>query len=1047
MKGKLPLIRATIIVLIFLTLIFQSFTSRAQEGLTVVNGIVQSESNGPLVGASVIIRNSKTNFSSGVKTDSSGVFTARIPAGGPYSFTVSNVGYEVQTLSGYNLKGGTTFTLNIAMKTTAGMLDNVVIIGYGTQRKRDVTGAVTSISGETLQQVPAQTNIANELQGRVAGLDISTTGNAPGSTGQIRIRGERSFATSNSSADATNGPLFVLDGVPFINGSLNDINPNDILSIEVLKDASATAIYGSRASGGVILVTTKRGKSGRTQTNFTTTTGVTKALGRYGIMNAEQYNAFKLETIAGNSTNPGTTPYPRTVAEQVGLDNGTNTDWISTILRPGYVTDNQLRFSGGTEKTQFSLSGGYRNEKGIQYVQQYKRGSLLFSLDQTISELFKVGLTSNNSLSSRDNIGDWVATASTISPLLSPYKADGSINVRPAVGTLGELTTLNPLTLRDPAIQAITRRLATNNVFYGEANIISGLKYRLNASLSYNQSQTNNYNPVNNVVNTNTTQDQSTASISNNENYVWLIENILTYDRTFAKKHHVAFTGLYSVEKDHTQGSGMNATGVPADYLKSYNLYLASSTNVSNSNFSYAERGLISYMARAFYGFNDKYLLTATVRRDGSSVLGPGHQYFIYPAFAFGWNVDREDFMKKVSWISSLKLRVGYGVTADQNISPYQILGNLSSVAYNFGTNLQNGYLVTSLPNPDLKFEHTNNINLGIDFGMLNNRITGSVDVYTQRTYDILQVLSLPLSNGASTTTVNAGNSKGKGLEIALSSRNLTGKFQWSTDFNISFQRSRITSLHDDLQQDIGNGWFVGQPFNIIYDYKKLGIWQSSEATEAAKYSQMPGQIKVQDVNNDGKIDAKDRQLLGSYQPDYIAGLTNRFSFKGFDLTAVAFARMGQKVSVNYLGQTAGGFFNIGRGNQYNLDYWTPTHPTNESPRPDAGKSPLYASTLQYRDGSFIKMRSLSLGYNLPKSILKDGAIKSLRVSAIVNNPFTIYAPLVSKGYAFDPESNGYGGQDGGASGFSGNALGRALTIGLYIPQTRVWSIGINAGF
>ncbi len=451
-------------------------------------------------------------------------------------------------------------------------------------------------------------------------------------------------------------------------------------------------------------------------------------------------------------------------------------------------------------------------------------------------------------------------------------------------------------------------------------------------------------------------------------------------------------------------------------------------------------------MARMFYGFNDKYMVTATVRRDGSSVLGTGHQYFTYPAFAFGWNVDREKFMQSVTWISSLKLRVGYGVTADQNISPYQILGNLKAVAYNFGTSLQNGYLVTSLPNPDLKFEHTDNFNIGVDFGLLSNRINGSVDVYTQKTYDILQVESLPLSNGAATTIVNAGNSSGKGLEITLSSRNLVGEFKWTTDFNISFQHSWITSLHDGLQQDIGNGWFVGQPFNIIYDYKKIGIWQADEATKAAVYGEKPGMIKVQDVNSDGKIDASDRQILGSYEPDYVAGLTNHFSYKGFELTAVAFARMGQHVAVSYLANN-GGFFNLGRYNQYNLNYWTTTNATNDFPRPDASRSPLYASTLQYQDGSFIKMRSMSLAYNFPESILKNGLIRSLKVSVIVNNPFTIYAPLVQKGLAIDPESNGYGGQDGGASGFSGNALGRALTIGLNIPQTRIWSIGINASF
>jgi TonB-linked SusC/RagA family outer membrane protein len=989
-----------------------------------ITGKVVDETDQPLIGVTIRVKGAVTG---GVATDINGTFHITAPENAV--LIVSYVGYDTQNVPilGQN-------TLTIKLKSASKNLNEIVVIGYGTQKKTDVTGAVASISGDALREVPAQANISQSLQGRIAGLDISSTGNSPASGNQIRLRGERSFATNSSSADATNGPLFVLDGVPFINGSLNDINPDDISSIEVLKDASATAIYGSRASGGVILISTKRGKNGKTMVDFNTVTGVSNAVGHYNVMNAEQYLAFKQESIAGNSTSPGTTSYPITVAEQVGINNGTNTDWVKLLMRSGVVSDNQLRISGGNEKTQFALSGGYRKDKGIEYGQSFNRGSMLFSLDAKISKIFKVGITSNNVLDTRINNGDYTSTAFLLSPLLSPYNPDGTINVRPTTGSLDQLVRLNPLTLRDPNIQAVTRRIATNNVAYGEANIIDGLKFRLNASLSYNQSQGNNYNPVNTIVNTNTTQDQSSASISNNENYVYIIENLLAYDKTFGK-HHIMFTGLFSTEKDHTQASGLNATGIPADYLQSYNLYLANSTSVGSGSFSYAERGLISYMARAFYGFNDKYLLTATVRRDGSSVLGPGHQYFTYPAFAFGWNVDRENFMKSVLWVNSLKLRAGYGVTADQNINPYQILGNLTAVAYNFGSSLQNGYLVSSIPNPDLKFEHTNNINIGVDFGILNNRINGTVDVYTQRTYDILQVQSLPLSAGASTTTVNAGNSKGKGLEISLNSRNLVGAFKWTTDFNIAFARSSITALRAGLQQDVGNGWFVGQPFNVIYDYKKTGIWQTNEASDAAKYSEKPGMIKVEDVNNDGKIDANDRQILGTYQPNYTAGLTNRFSYKGFDLTTVMFARMGQKVSVAYLDQ-AGGFFNIGRVNQVNVNYWTPTNPTNDFPRPNASLSPLYGSTVEYRDGSFIKMRSISLAYNFPTSILKNGPVRSLRVSALVNNPFIIYSPLVSNGLAFDPESNSYGGTGG-----------RALTIGINLPQTRIWSIGINAGF
>jgi len=1010
-----------------------------------VTGKVIDETGQPVIDATIKI---KDNTQGGTVTDINGLFSINAPDNAV--LVVSFIGYETQEIT----TNGST-PLNISLKPAPKTLNDVVVIGYGTQRKRDVTGAVTSVSAKTLQEVPQQANVADQLQGRVAGLDIATSNTAPGSVGQIRLRGERSFATSSTSADATNGPLFVLDGVPFINGNLNDINPNDILSIEVLKDASATAIYGSRASGGVILVSTKRGKSGRTNVNLISTTGVSNPVGDYKVMDAAQYVAFKNEAAAGNTISPGTSAYGLTVTETANLAAGVNTNWLKLLQRTGLTTDNQLQISGGNDKTQFSLSGGYRTDKGIQYAQFFNRGSFQFSLDHTISNVFKVGLTSNNNLSRTQIIGSGGTGTSVsapyaftyiLSPLLSPYNADGSVNVRPWTGYIDELSRMNPLTLRNTYIQDLSRRIVTNNVVYGEANILDGLKYRVNASLSYNQTQLNNYYPANTLLNTNTLATQSTAGVSNNENYVALLEHIINYDKTFGGKHHIAFTGLFSTEKDHSQGSGITGAGVPADYLQSYNLFLANSTSVTSSSFSYAERGMISYMARGFYGFNDKYLFTATVRRDGSSVLGPGHQYLTYPAFAFGWNADREDFIKPLTWISTLKFRAGYGVTADQNVAPYQILGNLSANATSLGTSLLNGYLVTTLANNQLQFEHTNNINLGLDFGLFNNRITGSIDVYTQKTYNVLQVQSLPISNGSFNTTINAGNSKGRGLEISLSSRNIDKVFKWSTDFNIAFQRSSITSLHDGLQQDIGNGWFVGQPFNVIYDYKKIGIWQTDEATQAAKYNEKPGQIKIEDVNNDGKIDANDRQILGSYQPNYTAGLTNRFFYKGLDLILVTFARMGQKVSVNYLAN-AEGFFNSSRVNQYAVNYWTPTNPTNDFPRPDASQSTLYTSTLQYQDGSFIKMRSISLGYSLPAKWLSKAALKSLRLSATVNNPFNIYAPLVSNGLGIDPESNARGGQAAGASGFSGNALGRALTINITVPQTRIWSFGINAGF
>ncbi|WP_158826492.1 SusC/RagA family TonB-linked outer membrane protein [Mucilaginibacter lacusdianchii] len=1038
---KLRLIKCWKALLVLISISMLSVNLYAQSRS--VTGTVLDEKGETLIGATVRLKTAKLTTT----TDVNGRFTITVPEGEP-ALVVTYVGYVDQEIALTAQSNNVT----VRMSANSRSLNDVVVVGYGTQRKKDVTGSVASISGTTLQEVPASPNVVDQLKGRIAGLDISSNSSTPGSQGQIRLRGERSFATNRSQADAQNGPLFVVDGVPFVGGSLNDLNQDDILSIDVLKDASAAAIYGSRASGGVIIVTTKRGKTGRTIVSLDAYAGISNITKKYPFMNGAQFAAFKQESINGNPAKA--TGYPFTAAELQGIANGTSTNWQDYIYRKGLLTNDQLSISGGNENTQFSISGGYYYEKGTQVTQDFSRASLRAVIDHNVSKRVKVGVTTFGTLTNSNAVTGILYNTLAISPLTSPYNADGTINLLPMKGSVDEPNRVNPLTLNNPYIQALNRRVYSFNSVYGEVNILDGLKYRLSASYTFGQTRGQGYSPISTIVNSNTTTDKTAENLTNNENFTWLIENLVTYDKVFAQKHHLTLTGLYSAERDQSQGITINGNGMPADYLQSYNLFFANTLFINGSNQPYySRRNLLSYMARANYVFNGKYLLTATVRTDGSSVLTQGNKYFTYPAFALGWNIDQENFMKNIKFVNTLKLRAGYGVTADQSINPYQVLGNLSSNAYNYGSNGQIGYLVTNLPN-NLKFEHTNNYNLGVDFGLFNNRLTGTVDYYQQRTYDILQQQTLPASNGAQTTLVNAGSSKGNGVEVSLSSVNLRSKngLNWSTDFNISFVRNSIVDLHDNLQQDIVNGWFVGQPFNIIYDYKKVGIWQTSEAAEAAKYSARPGQIKIEDVNRDNKIDAADRQIQGSYQPKFVSGLTNRFSFKGIDLTFVAFARIGQKVAVTYLGADSGGsgypFFNSGRVNQYNVNYWTPTNPTQDFPQPDASLTgPNNGSTLQYRDGSFIKMRSINLGYTFGSTMIKRAGFSSLRVYASCNNPFIIYSPLVRQGLAIDPEGNGYGNQLQGASSFSADALSRAVTIGLANPPSRTFSLGFNAKF
>lgn len=1048
---KLQLIKLWKILLVVVSVNLISFSLFAQT--VALRGKVVDEKGEPLIGATIKIAGTTTAATANIN----GEFTLNVPAN-TAKITVSFVGYTDYEKT---LVRGVTNLGTITLASSNKSLSEVVVVGYGTQKKKDVTGAISSIGATALLEVPA-TNIIQGLQGRLAGIDIQTNSGQPGAAAAIRIRGERSLGTTGSSADSQNGPLVVLDGIPFVGGSINDINPDDIANIDVLKDASATAIYGSRGASGVIIVTTKRGKAGSTIVSYNAYAGMSKPTSEYNFFNGQEYANFKEAARIYNSVNPGTSAYGLTTAEQAGLTNGTNTDWQKLIFRTGYVNDQNLAVSGGTERTQFSFGAGYRKEQGIVYGQDYNRYTLRATFDHQISKIFKVGGSTTENLSvtnggNRYPIGGIIR----LSPLVSPYNADGSINLYPLTGSL-DAATVNPLTIRDKSTNYDqNRRLSTINALYAEANIIDGLKYHANVGFSYYSSGGGAYTGPNTFYNNATQYSQSSENVNASENWSYTIEHILSYDKVFAAKHHITFTGLYSIEKDHFQGNSFSGVGIPADYIGNFNL--AQATTVSANAGSFTERGLQSYMARLNYVFNGKYSVTATVRDDGSSVF-PNNKYYAYPAFAGAWNIDREDFFKGIgNTVSTLKIRGGYGKTSNQSIGAYSSQGNLSSNYYNYGTTGANGYLLTTLANQNLTWEFTNSIDIGLDFGLFNDRITGTIDVYNQKTDHILQQVSLAPSLGAGSYSANLGKTKGQGLEIAISSQNIKQAkgFSWSTDANISFNRSEIVELHDGIQQDIGNNWFIGQPFNVIYDVKKIGIWQLNEAAQAAVYGQLPGQIKVEDVNKDGKINASDLQIIGNFQPKFTGGITNRFNYKNFDMSFVTTARIGQMVVVPYLSADGSAqgypFFGNGRVNQWKVNYWTATNPTNDFPAPDAANDKqIYASTLSYRDGSFVKMRSINLGYTLSPAMLKKAGISSLRVYVSCYNPFIIYSPLVRSGLGIDPEGNAVGGIvqstansnypiSGGGAASTGSS--RAITVNLNNPPTRTFQIGVNMKF
>lgn len=1040
----------------FSLLLFFAFIGFAHAQDVTVQGVVTSkDGNEALTGVSILV----VGTSRGTITDIDGKFTLAAPRNASLKF--SYTGYTEQTIE---LNGQT--NLNVVLEVNTSVLNEVVVVGYGTQEAKDVTGAVTKIKSEVLKEVPAP-NVIAQLKGRAAGVSIVNNSSTPGAAGQIRIRGNRTLTTSSGSSDALDGPLLVVDGIPY-GGSINDLNPEDITSLDILKDASATAIYGSRGAGGVILITTRRGKSGKAVITYDGFHGLTNIMAKYNVMNGEEYAQFKTDAATYNRSSwpssAGTSSYLLTQPEKDALAAGISTDWQDLIYRTGSTSSHLLNLSGGSETTQYGLSGGYFLEEGIIPNQNFERFTLRSTIDHKISNRLKIGLNTMNTLSYSNTVGGGGVPAGLVrlTPLASPYNADGTVNLNPAVGSI-DAAAVSPLTLitKASSLLANNRRIRTFNSLYAELKIVEGLRYRFNAGLDFRQDNGNGYSGPLTYVNTAVVQTSSNANVNNNEAWSYNFQHLLYYDKVFAKKHKLGITGLFEVTKDHFQGSNFAVTGVPADYIQNANFSLAAGQPTAGGSFS--ETGLLSYMGRINYSYSNRYLLTLTFRRDGSSTLSPGFQHFNYPAVGLGWNVTEEAFMKNIKAISNLKLRGGWGISGNRNVGAYATLGSLSAGYYNFGQTTagqQLAYLVTSLPSSTLSWQSTDQVDLGLEFGLFNDRITGSVDFYHQKTKDILLSVPLPASNGASSTLQNLGRTEGRGMEVTVTTNNIqkTNGFNWSTDWVFFFNREKITQLTTPTEmENRGAGWFVGQPLTVIYDYKKIGIWQLQDSiNEQIKKQtapvQYPGQIRVEDANGDGKIDANDRQILGNFQPQWEGGITNRFSYKNFDLSIVIYARMGMKVLVPYLTADGGGngfpFFNQSRVNQLKVDYWTRTNPTNAFPAPDAGTDRLlFGSTLGYQDGSFIKCRSINFGYQLPTSLVSKMGISSLRFYLNATNPFVLYSPFVDAGFGPDPEGNGYGGGVAPTGAGDVGAPARQISVNLNNPAVRQFTFGLNLKF
>jgi TonB-linked SusC/RagA family outer membrane protein len=1005
---------------------------------TAVQGTVRDENGAGMPGVYVVVKNT----SLGTTTDADGNFSMNVSSNDAV-LVFSFIGYATQEVA---VNGRT--RVDVALAASVQSLDEVVVVGYGTQKKSDITGSLASVSSESLREVPVA-NVQNALQGRAAGVEVQRIGSTPGSSAQIRIRGERSVSGSND-------PLIVLDGIPY-QGSLNDINTSDIASIEVLKDASATAIYGSRGANGVILVTTKRGKKGENILSFNSYYGISTVSKKYPVYDAKGYENLRDRSVYLGGYKP---------EELESIQLGRSTDWQDLMYENGYITDHNLSISGGGDRSTYSVGGGYFKEKGVLPAQDFSRLSLRLTEDLQLNDRVKFGFNSMNSYSIRSgsNISPMFPILS-LSPLMPAYEADGTIVKAPAGNDDDRANTYSPLYLKSNDHDWVDRirRIRTFNSLYGEAEIIPGLTYRLNVGLDYSQEENSQFRGMDTYF---TPNAGNYASVDNTEEWSYTLENILMYEKTFAEKHHVKFTGLYSVQESQKHNTFVRKDSITSDFVEYYNLGTSVETANRRLDGKEAKWGIVSYMGRINYSFEDKYLLTLTGRIDGSSRLS--EKWHRYPAVSGGWNIIKEDFMQNVRPVSNLKLRIGWGNTSNQAVDPYSLIGGVSNtwrngtnnvpIVYNFGTKLQNGYYVSRIASEKLVWEFTATTNIGIDFGLFADRITGSIDWYNARTHNIIYNRTLPATSGVNSDyATNIGKMQNRGVEIAISSINIEspGGFQWSTDFNIFWNRNKLLFLDDGFVRNIENGLHIGEPLTAIYDFDKIGIWQLGEEAQAQAFGQVPGQLKIRDISGpegvpDGKINPEyDRTIIGSGQAKWQGGITNRFSYKGFDLSFVTYARYGGTI-VSAIHQPLAGYLTIndGRRNQLKTDYWTPENPTNDFPAPLATITPPQATsawtTLGYYDASFVRIRSINFGYKIPTAVAERIRARSIRIYTTVINPVVLYSPYMKAG-GVDPEATGTG-----KTGFvqnGGNIPDRALTVALSSPPTRSFTLGLNITF
>ena len=1016
--------------LCFLGIISAQQVSAASEQVAAVQQTRQAtghvtDSQGPLIGATVM----EKGTNNGTVTDFDGNFTLNVKPGA--TLVISYVGYESQ-----EVKAGDNVRVNL--KEDGHVVNEVVVIGYGTQRREAVTGSVANIGGEKLNQIAAS-NAAEALQGRVAGVLMTQTSSKPGAEMQIRIRGQRSLSASND-------PLIVLDGIPFM-GQLSDINPTDIKSMDILKDASATAIYGSRGANGVIIITTVKGAKGTpAKVTYNGYVSFKKPFKKYPMMDGPTYSKFR--------------QYAGLYKNSVDEDDNINTDWQDLYYKTGVGYSHDISVAGGTNGGSYSFGAGYYHDESVVPTEGYNRISIRGNFDQKVGEWFRFGLSTNNSYRKTEGVNNMYAVLAS-TPISSPYDKDGNLKRYNTLPADDQVVVTRETVERDKDVWLSENTgFGSYNTLFAELKCpwIEGLTYRVNVGLNIRTSKQGGFTGTG--INNKDANAVNSGSVYENQTRNWAVENLLTYDRVFAEKHNLNVVAMYSAEQTRYEQSGASAQEIPADYFQYYALDKA--TGQSNlTGYGYNQSGLMSWMGRVMYSYDNKYMISAAVRADASSRLAPGHKWHTYPAVSAGWNIAREEFMESTkNWLDNLKLRVGYGETSNQAIAPYSTLGGLGIRNYNFGSTYKAGYYVNSLPNTELGWEYSKTWNFGLDFSFFNGRLSGSFEYYIQKTNDILLNVKLPDTSGVSSYTGNIGNTENKGWEFSLNGIIIDNKNGWNWEAGINFyqNRNKLTKLATDDPdgRDEGNLWFVGYPIDVIYDYEYVGLYQAGE--EAAMNILEPGgnigMIKVKytgDYDANGlptrAINADDRQIM-SMEPDLVGGFNTTVGYKGFDLTVIgAFQIGGKLISAIH---SSNGYLNMltGRRGQLDVDYWTEENTGARYPKPGgltSSDNPKYGSTLGYFNAGYLKCRAITLGYNFENlKAVKDFGISRLRLYATVQNPFVLFSPYNNES-GLDPETNSWSNENT-AVGYSFGSH-RMPIVGYNTPSTRNFIFGLNVTF